>query len=224
MKNRLLLTALFAMSSYHGMQCERLTSSEAYIAPRLGQLAVLHKDKDFFVEDEQGAHKVQRCFVDKNLRGVSKENLAKFLALGYVSVNRCGEKDFSVKAHHRLNGGGPITGAVLYWITKVGCYGTAAGAAGTVIIATGGAAGAISGAGAAVTGGAIAAGAGTGGASIAAGALAGGLASTATGAAIATTGTAAVITSAGGVAGAVAAVEVAATGAFALGLAIPFLP
>jgi hypothetical protein len=53
-------------------------------------------------------------------------------------------------------GGGPITAAALYWITKVGCYGTAAAVAGGAVITTGGVAlGAASAVGGAVAGGAI---------------------------------------------------------------------
>lgn len=93
-----------------------LTSAQAYVAQRLGVLKVHHHKNDFFVEDDQASHKVQRCFVDKNVRGITKEQLAKFLACGYVSVNKCGEKDYSIKAHPRLVGGGGVGAAVGVWL------------------------------------------------------------------------------------------------------------
>lgn len=191
-----------------------LNKSKIFSPQSLGELSVVHNDDGFFVENEKGSCRVQNCFADKELRGISEEQLGKLLENGHIAVNQMSDGQYSLHAYRHLNGGGPIFGAIGYWLTKSLCYGTAAAAAGTIVVATGGTVGA-------VTGGLVAAStAGLGaGATITAGAIAG--AGVAQGAAVATAG---VVAGAGGIAGAIAAVEVTSmTVGTALTLC-PFLP
>jgi len=141
----------------------------------------------------------------------------------YIEIIQLDENEYALNLKHRLCGGGPVSGFVAYWVTKVFCYGTAAAALTTATVGTCGAAGAVAGGAAAAAGAGAAAAIGSGTAATVAGIggamVAGGSAAAAGGAAVAT---GAVLAS--GVSTAVAAVE---TGSTAVGLfftAIPFLP
>lgn len=145
------------------------------------------------------------------------QNLAHSGSGFYVCLNEIAPGEYELKSHGRLLGGGPIAGAIAYWVAKSVAYGTAVAAAGGVVVATGGAA-----AGAAAGAiGAIATSGATVGAGVVGGAiLGGGAAATATATAATATGVAA----AGGVAGAVAVIESTSTGIGLFFAALPFLP
>ena len=160
------------------------------------------------------------CIDPKDLieiTGTEKEKvLADLFGRGYIAVNQTDDGEYTLRAHIRAPGGGPIAGIVAYWVTKSLCYGTAAAGATAIVVSTGGLAGAATGA---VAGGAAAAIGGGAGAAVAGGAIAGG--GLATEAALMTTS---VVTNAGGFAAAAAAVEGASTGVGLLFGSCPFLP
>lgn len=198
-----------------------------------GMMRQLIRDENGFrFFDGKQERAIQPCFVDPLLRRMSPEKFDKFLEQGNrVKAIRLSNGEHRLQAMVPGLGGGPISGLIAYWATKSLCYGTAAAAATTAVVATGGTAVAFAtGAAATAAAGTIAAGAGT--AVVVAGAtateaaviVAGGLAATTgmvEGAALATT---AAVTSAGGIAAAVAAVESASFAAGAFFAAIPFLP
>ena len=63
--------------------------------------------------------------MDEELRGISKEKLESLIEEDlYLFINPVGDNDYSLKLNGRLNGGGPIFGAAMYWLTKTICYGT----------------------------------------------------------------------------------------------------
>ena len=192
----------------------QLEGSEVFIPKRLGKLSLIHDEEGFCVEKGNNVHRVQKCFSDSLLRSISSDHLKKFLEGGYVSVDQMSDGEFALKAYDRLKGGGPVAGAVAYWVTKSLCYGTAAAAATGVTVATGGLAGA-------ATGGLVTASTlgFSAGASVASGIIAG--AGAAEGAALVTAGA---ITGAGGLVAAVAAVETASMSVSAVFTLCPFLP
>jgi hypothetical protein len=205
-----------------------LQAPSVFVPHDLGNVSLFHDAEGFHAIKNGRAYDVQKCFTDKQVRNVSSEQLRGFLKQGYIAVNQMSDGEFSLQAHGRLVGGGPVAGVIAYWVTKVACYGTASAAVGAAVVATGGAVGIAAGAAGTVVGGAVAVGAGAatvGGVSagVAAGVLAGGLANAGLvgEAALLTSGA---ITGAGSVAAATAAVETAslATGAFFT--MIPFLP
>lgn len=200
----------------------KIDASSLRAAHSLGKITLFHNDKKgFYVsQDDDTVHKIKNCWMDAPLRNVSNKQLKSFQENGYFILNQMSDGEFSLRAHARGLGSGPITGMILYWTTKSLCYGAAAAGVTTLTVSTGGAAPAVTG---------IASGL----ASLALGSTAGTVASagaTVVGAAMApiaaeaAIGTVAVVANAGGFAGAVAAVESASMGAFALGTAIPFLP
>jgi|GEM_PF-3388253 hypothetical protein len=193
----------------------------------MNAMQLTHKGHDFFVETENQTFPIQRAFIDKELRGIDADKLSKLAAAGaYLKLNKMeNSDDYSLRLGGRLNGAGPITANVLYWVTKSVCWG-GVGAAATAgvatvaatTVATGGTAGVA--VGAALNAGATVALAGTAGGSVAAGAVAAavGTSAAATSAAGLATGA---IASAGGAAGVVATIEAASVGAFAFGLLLP---
>ncbi len=184
-----------------------------FVPISLGKVTVQYKDGEFYVKHDGIQTKVANYHLTKELRGISPQCLQGFLEVGYLSLKKIGD-EFAIQGSLRLLGGGPISGAVGYWLTKTLCYGTAVAAATTAVVATGGAAGAAT--GALVAGSTASA---TMGASVVGGAIAGaGLA------AEAATLTGATVLGAGSVAGAVAAVESASLTVGAILTAIPFLP
>jgi hypothetical protein len=210
-------------------------------AVNAGELAIQKFPSHYKLSSKEFIADIPNYMVSKQVRSMDPTKLAAVLNSGdaYLDIKKC-SKGYSMDIQGRVKGGGPITGAVLYWFTKVGCYGTAAAATATVVATTGGAALAAVGVGAggaavtvtgagvgmaaaagieaAAMGGAIAvAGSSVAGAGTLIGAAAVGLG--AEGALVA--GTTGVVVSAGGVAGAIAAVESASLGAFAFGMMLP---
>lgn len=61
-----------------------------------------------------------------------------------LEVSRVGN-DYAIKRHEQLKGGGPVAGAVAYWLTKTLCYSTAVAGAAGAVAATGGAVGFVAG-------------------------------------------------------------------------------
>ena len=193
---------------------------------------LIRDENGFRLSDGKQEQVVQSHFVDPLLKRMSPEQLKIFVEQGNrIRAIRLSNGEHRLQAMVPGLGGGPVSGLVAYWVTKSLCYGTAAAAATTAVVATGGTAVAFAtGAAATVAAGAVAAGAGTAvavagvTAEVAAGVVAGGLVATTGmvgGAAMATT---AVVTSAGSVAAAVAAVETASLSVGAFFAALPFLP
>jgi hypothetical protein len=206
--------SLRGMEEMHNNKLMKIKDSSLFATHEVGKVDLFHSDEGFHVRQNDEVYPVSKHSVDPLLRTLKHKQLKKFQKFGYIQVKKNEDNEFSLVSKVRGNGGGPATGAALYWITKSLCWGTAIAATGTVVVATGGLAGA-------ATGGLVAAstlGAGAG-ATVVAGSLAG--AGLTAEAALVTGG---VVAGAGSVAAAVATVEAASLGAFAVGLAIPFLP
>ncbi len=207
--------AAFGQEGYHKyLNLQRIKSSSIVAPSALGKLSLYYASRAFKIKHNKKLYDIENCWVDPMLRGIDTQRLGAFLRAGYISINKLDSGEYMLRGHVKGHGGGPIAGAIAYWVTKSLCYGTAVAAAGTAVVATGGALGAAS--GAIVTAGTLGA---SSGATIVGGAIAGaGLAGEA---AVVTTG---VVTGAGGVAGAVALVESASVAACTVFTVIPFLP
>jgi hypothetical protein len=129
---------------------------------------VIRDEHGFRVFDGQQEHMVKPYFIDSLLKRMNPEQIQRFIEHGnHIRAIRLSNGEYRLQAMVPVKGGGPISGAIAYWVVKSLCYGTAVVAAGTVVVATGGAAGAAvgavaaastlgAGAGATVVGGAIA--------------------------------------------------------------------
>lgn len=186
---------------------------------------VLH-DKDGF---SVNGKRVSDADVSKDLRGISGGSLRKLFAKDKaLHVERLGS-GYKINSRERLNGGGPISGWIAYWVTKSVCYGgiggaAVAGAATVATIAAPAAATAVAanlaGAGAGLAVASVIPGTATAGATLV-GSVVVANAAVATGAAIATAELATTAAAAGGL---VAAVETTSTGIGLFFASLPFLP
>lgn len=86
----------------------KLSRNAVFVPERLGALDLLHDDNGFKVEKNGEIHTIQNCFVEKEIRGISKDKLARLLVAGaYLSLNGIDDgNDYSLRLNGRLNGGG----------------------------------------------------------------------------------------------------------------------
>lgn len=187
-----------------------ISAPSVFVPARLGELELFHGKKGFSVLKDDQRYAIEKYNTDRLVRNMTKEELISFLAVGYVSINQMSDGEYSLKANGRINGGGPVLGTVMYWVTKSVCYGVAAVGIGAAAVSTAGVGvAAVTGAGAAVAG----------GAAVTAGAAAGAGAGIATTAGVVLTGGAAAVTGgATAVAGGIAVAS--ATGATVAGVSV----
>ena len=91
-----------------------------FVPERLGNVSLYHDDSGFSIESSLGIFSIQPWFVDKLLRGITKEKLVRLLAAGaYLAVAKIGDGDeYSLKLKGRLNGGGPGGATAGFYIGK----------------------------------------------------------------------------------------------------------
>lgn len=85
------------------------------VSDHLGKVGILHCKSGFSVVEKDCIKPVQNCFVDKGLRGISKENLSKALACGYLSAQRMSDGEYTISHHVCGKGGG-------FWGAVAGCF------------------------------------------------------------------------------------------------------
>jgi hypothetical protein len=102
-KALIIMTASFSL-----VQAQQINKKTLFIPQRLGNISLRHDDNGFSIENNSKLFPVQPCFMDKELRGISADKLARLIATGaYLSVNNIGESnEYSLKLSSRLNGGG----------------------------------------------------------------------------------------------------------------------
>lgn len=130
----------------------QIAAFSVYAPHRFGNIELYHGKKGFVILQGDKKHVIEKRFIDPIARSITKERLKPFLKSGYFAINQTNDGCFTLKAHQRLKGGGPVLGTVMYWLTKSVCYGVALAGVTTVAVTTGGTAVL------AVTGGAAAAG------------------------------------------------------------------
>ena len=111
--------------------------SPVFIPQHLGKIGLGYENGKFHIEKKGKRIEVKNYDVDPMLRKMNQEQLSKFLAVGSIAVNRMGNKDYTLKAKVRGDGGGPILGQIGYWAFKSVCYGTMAAGTGAVVASTG---------------------------------------------------------------------------------------
>lgn len=214
----------------------QLTKVAVFASHKLSGVDLFHAKDGFHVAKNNQLKKIEPCFIDKSLRVLTEKQIRGFQKHGYFELNELSDGNYSLKARVRGQGGGPLTGSFLYWITKATAYGGIAAAGGSAVFATGGAAAAALGGGSAATfvGGAAAAGIGYGASGTALGAamtsggatvIAGGIATSATATSAAGLATGAGLAASGGcVATMMGGIETAALFMGTLGTLCPWLP
>ena len=100
--------------------------NSTFVPQHLGKVRVTHDEQGFHVIKDDTKYDVKKYFVDSSVRDLTSEQLSKFLKVGYLSVGKIEDQDFSLKAHVRGPGGGPLLGVVAGLGTVVGIVGSAA--------------------------------------------------------------------------------------------------
>ncbi len=142
-----ILSLLLATSSIFSMELDLVKSDmkkdhhikQIFVPNHLGLLELYHGKNGFYVRQDDKKYEVKKYFTDPIIRDVTKKQLTSFLKGGYLSLNKMNDGEFSLKAKGRINGGGPLFGKFMYWLTKSACYGGLAVAVGTSVVSTGGA-------------------------------------------------------------------------------------
>lgn len=102
------------------MGSERINLSKMYqsrlLAPE--NVGVSFGKRGFAVEEEGNVYKCGPQDLDSNLRRVTKENIAQYLASGKIRVSRTSDGGYMLRSHIPGVGGGPITGALTYFGVK----------------------------------------------------------------------------------------------------------
>lgn len=90
----------------------------------------LYYDNGFMVEENGVTKEVNGFDVDPILRKRTKEQLAKYAAVGKFKVRKFKNGEYAVDAMGNINGGGPFFGALGYGLTKIICWGIGVAAVG----------------------------------------------------------------------------------------------
>jgi hypothetical protein len=104
---------------------------------RLIDVKLYHGKKGFIVLHEDKKHVIEKRFMDPVARNIKQEQLKSFLKMGYFAINQTNDGAFTLKANHRLLGGGPLWGKIMYWVTKVTCYTVLLAATGVMVTSGG---------------------------------------------------------------------------------------
>lgn len=127
-------------------------STSVFVPHALESAKLYHGPKGFYVHHDNKMKRIEKCFTDPIIRNITSQQANDFHKVGYFHLTQMNDGAYSLKAKARLVGGGPVLGAIMYWVTKSVCYGTIAAGAGATIAVTGGAVVGAVGGGAAVGG------------------------------------------------------------------------
>lgn len=107
-----------------------IQSTSFYAHPSLGDIKLFHDDQGFAVLHNSNLHAVKPHCTDKIVRKVTPLDMIAFQKVnkGYLHINQNGKGEFEIKVMERRPGGGPLLGKIMYWATKVTCYGILAAA------------------------------------------------------------------------------------------------
>jgi len=139
MNKIIILSLLFPCSLF---PTQEINKSSLMAPHNLGNIALYHHENAFHIKQAGNYHKVHHYDVDPVLRKATLKQLAEFQKVGCIKVSKMNNGDYSLKAHVRGLGGGPICGWWAYMFAKSTMYSTLAVAAattvGAAVIATGG--------------------------------------------------------------------------------------
>lgn len=110
-KNYSVFLSFSLLLSFASQASLTVPKADVHSRPSLGDLALSHKGNEFYVTDQDSTVQVNRWNLEKDIRGISTEKLAKCLALGArFDINRLDNGEYKVSMDGRLKGGGPTVG------------------------------------------------------------------------------------------------------------------
>lgn len=118
-----------SFSSQRTSSIFKVPRESVFIPNKIGAAEVLFEDGKFQVYKEYKLSTVNKYDIKGIPSDINQEQLEHFLNNGfYLSLNKIGD-DFSIEAKGRVLGGGPILGAIGYFVVKGVGYTIAAAAA-----------------------------------------------------------------------------------------------
>ena len=137
-KNKCIKALILLLISSSLIQAMKIEKQSLFIPARLGDISVTHDQDSFHVTHDGQTTTVKTWQMDKELRGVSQDKLAKLLAAGaYLQVNQSGNNDYTLKLQQRLVGGGLFGANAGFFIGKFAVHFVAHGAITAVSLLTG---------------------------------------------------------------------------------------
>lgn len=132
---KLLLAVLF-IPTIHGMELIQRNN----ISAADQSLRLYSNKKEFYVEDESAAYRVDTHNINPLLNEVVKRKaLDKFKKAGYIKINKLEQGKYQLIANVRGEGGFLLTGVIVYQSCRViGYSGLLLGSVGTIVAATAG--------------------------------------------------------------------------------------
>lgn len=115
----------------------KINSSSIRAPHYLGDVQLYHGKKGFIVVQDGERQLIEKVLMNETASEITKKNLKSFLKSGFLKLNQTNDGKFTLEAYHRLNGGGPIFGKIMYWATKITCYAVLTAAAGAIVIGGG---------------------------------------------------------------------------------------
>lgn len=113
--------ALVMILSCGNISAGQIDSQSLAIPRGLAGIKVYNDEGGFLVQDHNKLHIVQPCYMDKELRGISNEKLARLLTAGaYIKVDKNSKDQYELKMNGRVKGGGVVMGKIGFWVTKIG--------------------------------------------------------------------------------------------------------
>jgi len=92
LKIPLLICAIFITSlTAKSIEVEK---NNLFVPSRLGEIKLFHDENGFYILKNDEIHDIQNCFVDKELRNISNNKLAKFLGQGDSEIQRLSPEEF----------------------------------------------------------------------------------------------------------------------------------
>ena len=104
---------LLLLSSVPMLCMDKVGKSPICARSSMGPVSVIHANDRFNVIQGGKIHEVQPAWVDKELRGMTAEQVAKYIKHGnMLKVQKADNGEFSIRAHNRVRGGG-VGGATI---------------------------------------------------------------------------------------------------------------
>ncbi|MDR3551005.1 MAG: hypothetical protein P4L31_06335 [Candidatus Babeliales bacterium] len=116
MKNKIALLCLAVFSAQASLI--KINPELTFVPHHLGKLELFHEGNEFKVLKNNKTHVVENYLLEKPLRGIDSKQLSKILLYSKLHVSEFGNDEIQIKSMGQLKGGGPVTGAVVYWAVK----------------------------------------------------------------------------------------------------------
>ena len=138
-QSKILLFSIFVIFSSQAMEesygkITKIKASSLFAPNKVGKVDLFHDDEGYHVIQDDEIYPVNKHSVDPLLRSLKHKQLKKFQKCGYIHVKKNQDNEFSLVSKVRGNGGGPVTGWILYGATKALLWG---GVVTTVPVAVG---------------------------------------------------------------------------------------